>query len=201
MRGTFATSACGTNSSRARRGHTRSTCRTAKSSSSTTPRCGIGTRACRSSSSPVASTARGRRATGRRRGTALLGVRAVIAESYERIHRSNLVGMGVLPLEFLPGDSAASLGLTGRESFAIDGRRCQSRAAVPAHGRRPERQRRPRALVRGRGPPRRPDRRRLLPPRWHPARRPPWSRGTTLSSDPKSRVVAPRRTASWMRRT
>jgi len=53
------------------------------------------------------------------KGTRLLGVRAVIAESYERIHRSNLVGMGVLPLQFLPGESAASLGLTGRESYAI----------------------------------------------------------------------------------
>ena len=47
----------------------------------------------------------------------LLGVRAVIAESYERIHRSNLVGMGVLPLQFQPGESAASLGLTGRETY------------------------------------------------------------------------------------
>ena len=55
------------------------------------------------------------------KGTALLGVRAVIAESYERIHRSNLVGMGVLPLQFLPGENAASLGLTGREAFTIDG--------------------------------------------------------------------------------
>jgi aconitate hydratase len=55
------------------------------------------------------------------KGTVLLGVRAVIAESYERIHRSNLVGMGVLPLEFLPGESAASLCLTGREAFDVDG--------------------------------------------------------------------------------
>ncbi|MCJ7710809.1 MAG: aconitate hydratase AcnA, partial [Chloroflexi bacterium] len=55
------------------------------------------------------------------KGTALLGVRAVIAESYERIHRSNLVGMGVLPLQFLPGESASSLGLTGREAFTITG--------------------------------------------------------------------------------
>jgi len=53
------------------------------------------------------------------KGTALLGVRAVIAESYERIHRSNLIGMGVLPLQFLDGESAASLGLTGEETFAI----------------------------------------------------------------------------------
>jgi aconitate hydratase len=55
------------------------------------------------------------------KGTALLGIRAVIAESYERIHRSNLVGMGVLPLQFKPGDLASSLGLTGRETFAVDG--------------------------------------------------------------------------------
>jgi aconitate hydratase len=55
------------------------------------------------------------------KGTMLLGVRAVLAESYERIHRSNLVGMGVLPLQYLPGDSASSLGLTGRETFTIHG--------------------------------------------------------------------------------
>jgi aconitate hydratase len=55
------------------------------------------------------------------KGPALLGVRAVIAESFERIHRSNLVGMGILPLQFLPGESAASLGLSGRERFAIGG--------------------------------------------------------------------------------
>jgi aconitate hydratase len=55
------------------------------------------------------------------KGTRLLGVRAVIAESYERIHRSNLVGMGVLPLEFLAGQNRESLGLTGHEVFAIEG--------------------------------------------------------------------------------
>src|SRR5687767_10430714 len=55
------------------------------------------------------------------KGTALLGVRAVIAESFERIHRSNLVGMGVLPLEFTDGQTRQSLGLTGFESFAITG--------------------------------------------------------------------------------
>ena len=55
------------------------------------------------------------------KGTALLGIRAVIAESYERIHRSNLVGMGVLPLQFLPGESAESLGLTGLEAYTIHG--------------------------------------------------------------------------------
>ncbi len=54
------------------------------------------------------------------KGTFLLGVRAVIAESYERIHRSNLVGMGVVPLEFTKGQSASSLGLSGREVFDID---------------------------------------------------------------------------------
>ena len=53
------------------------------------------------------------------KGTALLGVRAVIAESYERIHRSNLIGMGVLPLQFAEGDSAESLGLTGEETFDV----------------------------------------------------------------------------------
>jgi len=55
------------------------------------------------------------------KGTALLGVRAVIAESYERIHRSNLIGMGVLPLQFSDGESAASLGLTGEETFSVTG--------------------------------------------------------------------------------
>ena len=55
------------------------------------------------------------------KGTRLLGVRAVIAESYERIHRSNLVGMGVLPLQFMDGESADSLGLTGEEEFSITG--------------------------------------------------------------------------------
>jgi aconitate hydratase len=55
------------------------------------------------------------------KGTALLGVRAVLAESYERIHRSNLIGMGVLPLQFLDGDSAASLGLTGHEVYSVTG--------------------------------------------------------------------------------
>ena len=55
------------------------------------------------------------------KGTMLLGVRAVIAESFERIHRSNLVGMGVLPLEFTNGETRQSLGLTGFETFEIVG--------------------------------------------------------------------------------
>ncbi len=55
------------------------------------------------------------------KGTMLLGIRAVLAESFERIHRSNLVGMGVLPLEFLPGENKESLGLTGHEVYDIEG--------------------------------------------------------------------------------
>ncbi|HEY6916939.1 MAG TPA: aconitate hydratase, partial [Allosphingosinicella sp.] len=55
------------------------------------------------------------------KGTNLLGVRAVIAETYERIHRSNLVGMGVLPLQFQPGENRESLGLTGDETFTVTG--------------------------------------------------------------------------------
>jgi aconitate hydratase A / 2-methylisocitrate dehydratase len=55
------------------------------------------------------------------KGTALLGVRAVLVESFERIHRSNLIGMGVLPLQFRPGESAESLGLTGHEVFDVTG--------------------------------------------------------------------------------
>ena len=55
------------------------------------------------------------------KGTILLGVRAVLAESFERIHRSNLIGMGVLPLEFLPGENPASLELTGLETFDVEG--------------------------------------------------------------------------------
>jgi aconitate hydratase len=55
------------------------------------------------------------------KGTRLLGVRAVIAQSFERIHRSNLIGMGVLPLQFADGEGAESLGLTGTESFSIEG--------------------------------------------------------------------------------
>ena len=55
------------------------------------------------------------------KGPMLLGVRAVIAESFERIHRANLVGMGVAPIQYTPGQNAASLGLTGREQYTIDG--------------------------------------------------------------------------------
>ena len=55
------------------------------------------------------------------KGTNLLGVRAVIAQSFERIHRSNLVGMGVLPLQYPDGESAESLGISGEEEFSITG--------------------------------------------------------------------------------
>ncbi|WP_017572606.1 aconitate hydratase AcnA [Nocardiopsis halotolerans] len=66
------------------------------------------------------------------KGTALLGVRAVITESYERIHRSNLIGMGVLPLEFPKGQSADSLGLTGEETFSITGVTEMNEGPAPA---------------------------------------------------------------------
>ena len=65
------------------------------------------------------------------KGTALLGVRAVIAESFERIHRSNLIGMGVLPLQFKNGENAASLGLTGDEVFSISGITALNTGGVP----------------------------------------------------------------------
>lgn len=65
------------------------------------------------------------------KGTALLGVKAVIAESYERIHRSNLIGMGVLPLQFPAGESADSLGLTGEETFTITGITALNDGATP----------------------------------------------------------------------
>jgi aconitate hydratase len=66
------------------------------------------------------------------KGTALLGVRAVLAESFERIHRSNLIGMGILPLQFLPGDSAAALGLTGAEVFDVEGLEGAAEGPLPA---------------------------------------------------------------------
>lgn len=62
------------------------------------------------------------------KGPFLLGIKAVIAESFERIHRSNLVGMGIIPLQFLPGQNAETLNLTGRESYNI---------SLPAEGLKP----------------------------------------------------------------
>ncbi|MDR0960824.1 MAG: aconitate hydratase AcnA [Propionibacteriaceae bacterium] len=66
------------------------------------------------------------------KGTALLGVKAVIASSYERIHRSNLVGMGVLPLQFPAGSTAASLGLTGEETYSIEGIAAFAEGRIPS---------------------------------------------------------------------
>ncbi len=66
------------------------------------------------------------------KGTALLGVRAVIAESYERIHRSNLIGMGVLPLQYPEGESAESLGLTGEETFSVTGVTGLNEGTIPS---------------------------------------------------------------------
>jgi aconitate hydratase len=66
------------------------------------------------------------------KGTALLGVRAVLVESFERIHRSNLIGMGVLPLQFKPGENAESLGLTGQETFDIAGIEALNAGGTPA---------------------------------------------------------------------
>src|SRR5208282_1103327 len=65
------------------------------------------------------------------KGTALLGVRAAIAQSFERIHRSNLIGMGVAPLQFYKGDSAESLGLTGHERFTITGLDILNKGELP----------------------------------------------------------------------
>ena len=73
------------------------------------------------SCSPARSTAPARSRDWAAKGTQLLGVKAVVAQSFERIHRSNLVGMGVLPLQFKGGDSAQSLGIDGDETFDIVG--------------------------------------------------------------------------------
>jgi aconitate hydratase len=83
------------------------------------------------------------------KGTQLLGVRAVIAQSFERIHRSNLIGMGVLPLQFAAGDAAASLGLSGEQTLSIDGL-----AAAMQEGGAPPREVTVRAEAERDGPPR-----------------------------------------------
>ena len=107
------------------------------------------------------------------KGTALLGVRAVIAQSYERIHRSNLVGMGVIPLQFYKGDSAEGLGLRGTELFTIAGIDGPQRRRDPqgAHGGR-HGGRRIDHRVQGDGPYRHPHGGRVLPARRDPALRP-----------------------------
>jgi aconitate hydratase len=66
------------------------------------------------------------------KGTVLLGVRAVIAESYERIHRSNLLGMGVLPLQYQEGQNAKTLGLTGEETYDVLGIMAMNEGRIPA---------------------------------------------------------------------
>ncbi len=100
------------------------------------------------------------------KGPKLLGVRAVIAESYERIHRSNLVGMGILPLQFAAGESAASLGLTGEETYDVDGVAEGDRERL-REGARPEGEgaqaRREREGVHGPGPDRYAERGAVLP--------------------------------------
>ena len=102
------------------------------------------------------------------KGTALLGVRAVIAESYERIHRSNLIGMGVLPLQYPAGQNAESLGLTGEETFSFSGVTALNDGTIPKTVHVTRRRRR----VRRRGPDRHPRRGGLLPPRRDHAVRP-----------------------------
>ena len=122
------------------------------------------------------------------KGTRLLGVRAVIAQSYERIHRSNLVGMGVLPLQFLPGESAASLGLDGRESFDITG---LGDALAPAPGAAVRAgPRRGRPHVPGDLPARRTHRAGLLPAGRHPAGGPATARRVRLTTRPDRRAGA-----------
>ena len=160
----------------------------AKRRSSTTPPCGT-----RAEGVPLLVLAGREYGSGSSRdwaakGTALLGIRAVLAESYERIHRSNLVGMGVLPLQYRPGESAASLGLTGRETFSVAGLAGGLQPRRDADGPRPGRRRRG-AVVRGRRPARRPDRGRLLPPRRDPAGRPAPTRriGTSLTRRSRGR--------------
>ncbi len=99
------------------------------------------------------------------KGTALLGVRAVLVESFERIHRSNLIGMGVLPLQFKPGESAESLGLTGTGGLQHRGHLQDQRRRYSERGRGDCRRQ---ALHRD-GADRHPRRSRLLPPRRHHA--------------------------------
>ena len=114
------------------------------------------------------------------KGPNLLGVRAVIAESYERIHRSNLIGMGIVPLQYPDGENAESLGLTGRETFAVEGlengeaREAQVTATPDGDG-DAGRLHRPRA-------PGDPARARLSPPRRHPALRAAQARGRRLGT-------------------
>ena len=124
------------------------------------------------------------------KGTKLLGVRAVIAESYERIHRSNLVGMGVLPLQFPAGESAASLGLTGEELISISGLADAMAAGGGPPGEVAVRRRAPRwraARVFRQSADRHAPGGGLLPPRRHPAIRPEGASGAMSPAAKKTR--------------
>jgi aconitate hydratase len=123
------------------------------------------------------------------KGTLLLGVRAVIAESFERIHRANLVGMGVLPLVFSDGENAESLGLTGRETYTSRASTTPSRRGQ-AHRHAPPRGRHRAALHRHRAA-RYPRRRPLLQERRHPADRAPQPRQCLKQSLCKVYVMNP----------
>ena len=127
------------------------------------------------------------------KGTLLLGVKAVLATSFERIHRANLIGMGVLPLQFKPGQSAQSLGLTGEEIYSITGlARCGPAAPT---GHRPGRRRRPGTRighgdrVHGDRADRHPGRGGVLPPRRDPALRPSPAAARTNPDEPQEKVV------------
>ena len=144
--------------------------KTGRRPSSTTRRKTMPHRTFRWSCWAARSTAPDRRGTGPPRAPSLLGVRAVITESFERIHRSNLIGMGVIPLQFPPGESAASLKLDGTETRRHHRHRGAQRGQDPEDGARQGHQgRRQRGRVRRRGAHRHPWGGRLLPQRRHPA--------------------------------
>jgi hypothetical protein len=145
------TSGCATSSSRASRAASPATPPTERSSRSTTRH------SYRAARVPLLVLAGKDYGTGSSRdwaakGPALLGVRAVLAESFERIHRSNLVGTGILPLQFRAGDTARTLGLTGHETFTRHRARRRRARPVPPHRHR----RRRRHAVRGPPAPRHP---------------------------------------------
>ena len=131
------------------------------------------------------------------KGTKLLGVRAVIAESYERIHRSNLIGMGVLPLEFRSGESVTSLGLDGREVYDISGLDQGRAREVAVVARRDDGTK---ISFQRPGPHRYAEGARILRPRWHPALRsaaagrgrvmPAWLTSSTSGQISPTRVLA-----------
>ena len=121
------------------------------------------------------------------KGTSLLGVKAVIAESYERIHRSNLIGMGVIPLQFPEGQNAESLGLTGEETFSITGITELNEGRTPKTVKVTARRR----GVRRRRPHRHPRRGELLPQRRHHAVRPAQPAGPAPDPHAESAPVLP----------